>query len=71
MLRILVIVCVIILQPYARAAEPERFAAERRALMAEISALARETQAETGQGAFSVRVMEAIGKVPRHRFVPP
>src|SRR3990167_4711254 len=71
MLRILVIVCVIILQPYARAAEPERFAAERRALMAEISALARETQAETGQGAFSVRVMEAMGKVPRHRFVPP
>ena len=71
MLRIIVIVCAIILQPYAWAGEPDGFAAERRALVAEISALARETQAETGQGAFSARVMEAMGKVPRHRFVPP
>lgn len=71
MLRILAIVCAIILQPYAWAAEPDGFAAERRALVAEISALARETQSETGQGVFSARVMEAMGKVPRHRFVPP
>jgi len=70
MLRILVIVCAIILQPYVWAAEPDGFAAERRALMVEISALARETQSETGQGVFSAQVMEAMGKVPRHRFVP-
>ena len=71
MLRILAIVCAMILQVSAWAAEPDGFAAERRALVAEISALARETQAETGQGMFSKQVMQAMGKVPRHRFVPP
>ncbi|MGZ8982801.1 MAG: protein-L-isoaspartate(D-aspartate) O-methyltransferase [Methylotenera sp.] len=71
MLRILAIVCAMILQASAWAAEPDGFAAERRALVAEVSALARDTQSETGQGAFSNKVMEAMGKVPRHRFVPP
>lgn len=71
MLRILVIIAAIIIQPYAWAAGPEKFVAERRALVAEISALARETQAETGQGVFSKQVMQAMGRVPRHRFVPP
>lgn len=71
MLRILAIVCAMILQAPAWAAEPDGFAAERRALVAEISALARDTQSETGQGAFSNKVMDAMGKVQRHRFVPP
>lgn len=70
MLRILAIVCAIVFQSYVWAAEPDRFSTERHALVAEISALAKETQAETGQGAFSTRVLEAIDKVPRHRFVP-
>lgn len=70
MLRILVIACFIILQPYVWAVEPD-FAAERRALMFEISALAKETQSETGQGVISAQVMEAMGRVPRHLFVPP
>jgi len=60
-----------ILQPSAWAAEPDGFAVERQTLVAEINALAKETQSETGQGAFSNKVMAAIGKVPRHRFVPP
>lgn len=70
MLRILVIACFIILQPYVWAVEPD-FAAERHALMVEISALAKETQSETGQGVISAQVMEAMGRVPRHLFVPP
>lgn len=70
MLRILVIACFIILQPYVWAVEPD-FAAERRALMVEISALAKETRSETGQGVISAQVMEAMGRVPRHLFVPP
>ncbi|HNV88738.1 MAG TPA: protein-L-isoaspartate(D-aspartate) O-methyltransferase [Methylotenera sp.] len=70
MLRILVIACFIILQPYVWAVEPD-FAAERRALMVEISALAKETRSETGQGVISAQVMEAMGRVPRHIFVPP
>lgn len=70
MLRVLVIACSIILQPYVWAVETD-FAAERNALVVEISALAKETQSETGQGVFSAQVMEAMGSVPRHLFVPP
>lgn len=71
MLRILAIICAIILQPNIQAAEPDQFTAARHALVAEISALAKETQAETGHGAFSPLVLDAMAKVPRHRFVPP
>ena len=46
------------------------FDAQRREMMREISALARETALETGKAAFDERVMSAIGRVPRHRFVP-
>ena len=46
------------------------FTAERRALIDEIAALARETARETGRPAFDARVMTVLNKVPRHRFVP-
>lgn len=36
----------------------------------EITALARETRAETGKQALDERVMAAMGQVPRHAFVP-
>ncbi len=39
-------------------------------MVAEIAALARETGAETGRPRFGDAVMAAMGKVPRHRFVP-
>jgi len=45
-------------------------AAERARMVEEIAAMARETGAETGRPRFSDAVMAAIGKVPRHRFVP-
>ena len=47
------------------------FDARRREMMREISALARETARETGKAAFDERVTSAIGRVPRHLFVPP
>lgn len=71
MLRILAIICAIFIPPFSWSGEPDRFIAERHALVTEINELAKATQAETGQGAFSARVMAAMGKVPRHRFVPP
>lgn len=46
-------------------------AGERRAMVAEIAAEARATERWTGRGAFGERVMAAMAKVPRHRFVPP
>jgi protein-L-isoaspartate(D-aspartate) O-methyltransferase len=45
------------------------YARERQALLREIEAMARETGAETGRAVFSERVMAAMAKVPRHRFV--
>src|SRR2546423_14030520 len=45
-------------------------AAERARMVAEIAAMARETGAETGRPRFGEAVMAAMGKVPRHRFVP-
>ena len=39
-------------------------------MLDEISRMARETGPETGRGAFSGRVMEAMARVARHRLVP-
>ena len=52
----------------AQAQDP--YARERAALLKEIEAMARDTGAETGRVIFSARVMGAMAKVPRHRFVP-
>ena len=52
----------------AQAQDP--FARERAALLREIAAMARDTGVETGRPVFSARVMAAMAKVPRHRFVP-
>jgi len=50
-------------------AQDQRSAARAR-MVAEIAAMARETGGETGRPRFSDAVMGAMGKVPRHRFVP-
>ena len=47
------------------------FAAERARMVADIAQMARETAVETGRPAFSAQVMRVIGKVERHRLVPP
>ncbi|TSA49389.1 MAG: protein-L-isoaspartate(D-aspartate) O-methyltransferase [Nitrosomonadales bacterium] len=40
-------------------------------MLEEIAQMASETRFETGLAEFSPAVMAALGKVPRHRFVPP
>ncbi len=45
------------------------YAAARAKMVDEIAALARDTAAETGRAAFAARVMNAMRKVERHRFV--
>ncbi len=52
----------------AEAQDP--YAAPRKAMLDTIAALTRETRFETGRAAVSERVMAAMNKVPRHRFVP-
>ena len=49
----------------------DEFEAQRRALIGEIDALARETARETGRPAFDPRVMAVLARVPRHASSPP
>lgn len=53
----------------ASASAQDQYATARAKMADEIAVMARETAAETGRAAFSFRVMNAIGKVERHRFV--
>ncbi len=46
------------------------YSAQRARMVAEIAAMARETGGATGRPSFSEAVMTAMGRVPRHRFVP-
>jgi protein-L-isoaspartate(D-aspartate) O-methyltransferase len=55
--------------PPARA--DAEFVAQRRQMVEEIAALTRQTATETGRPAIDGRVVAALDKVPRHRFVPP
>src|SRR5262245_30755589 len=48
----------------------EDFAEERARLVQEIAAYAFHTSERTGRKSFDPRVMDAIGRVPRHEFVP-
>lgn len=43
----------------------------RARMIADIAQMARDTARETGRGVFDARVMAALGKVERHRFMPP
>ena len=48
----------------------DRHSAQRARMMGEIAAMARENGSATGRPSFREAVMTAMGKVPRHRFVP-
>jgi protein-L-isoaspartate(D-aspartate) O-methyltransferase len=45
------------------------FARQRQQMVVEIAAMAHATGTDTGRERFADRVMNAMGKVPRHRFV--
>lgn len=51
-------------------ATDDDFSRERQRMVAEIAAMAQATKSETGRPQFSERVMRAMARVPRHRFVP-
>lgn len=52
----------------ARAADA--FAAPRQRMVDEVREMARETRYETGRWSLEERVLAAMARVPRHRFVP-
>jgi len=49
----------------------DNYVAQRQAMLDDIAALTRETRMETGRTVISERVIAAMAKVPRHRFVAP
>ena len=53
----------------ATASAQDQYPVARAKMADEIAVMARETAVETGRAAFGFRVMNAIGKVERHRFV--
>ena len=53
----------------ARAGD-DAFEEARKAMVAEIAVMARETASYTGRPRFSTQVESALLRVPRHRFVP-
>jgi protein-L-isoaspartate(D-aspartate) O-methyltransferase len=65
-LRLLVIFALL---PLARA--DDDYAPMRLRMIEQITALQRENEGGTGKRALDARVMAAMGKVPRHQFVPP
>ena len=54
----------------ADAESQDSYSARRVAMVDTIAVLARETGRETGRERLNERVMAAMAKVPRHRFVP-
>ncbi len=52
-------------------AAEDRYAVPRKAMLDDIVAITRETRGETGRGQLNDRVLKAMSRVPRHRFVLP
>ncbi len=67
LLSILFFIAVTYVEP---SAAQDRYAAQRARMVTEIAAMARETGGATRRPRFSDAVMTAMGRVPRHRFVP-
>jgi protein-L-isoaspartate(D-aspartate) O-methyltransferase len=65
-----ILVPALLVMAAAPAAAQDAYATARSRMAAEIALMARETAAETGRARFRDAVMTAMGKVPRHRFVP-
>jgi protein-L-isoaspartate(D-aspartate) O-methyltransferase len=51
-------------------AEPDPYSAQRARMLADVATMAHESGGVTGRPVLSARVMAAMGRVPRHRFVP-
>lgn len=71
-MRVILLLALVVLAaaPAGPSAAQDRYARQRAHMVVEIAAMARETGGATGRPGFSEAVMAAMGRVPRHRFVP-
>jgi protein-L-isoaspartate(D-aspartate) O-methyltransferase len=59
------------LPAFATAGAADPLAAKRQRMVEEVREMAREARRETGRWNLEERVLGAMARVPRHRFVPP
>lgn len=52
------------------AGDSDDWSEQRRAMVREVAAMAREVREELGRDRLDARVLEALGRVPRHELVP-
>jgi protein-L-isoaspartate(D-aspartate) O-methyltransferase len=71
MVSLLAVLSLLAIMRSAPAAAQDPYAAQRARMVADIAAMARETGGATGRPRLSDAVMAVMGRVPRHRFVPP
>jgi protein-L-isoaspartate(D-aspartate) O-methyltransferase len=64
------VVVVFAVMPVGPPAAQDPYATQRARMLADIAAMARESGGATGRPILSGAVMAAMGRVPRHRFVP-
>ena len=57
--------------PAAAQRDDSSYADARGRMVEAVARMARDTARETGRASFAPAVMDAMGRVPRHRFVPP
>lgn len=69
--RALLVSAAIAAASHGASAAADEYAAQRRHMVDEIRAIARESGFETGRHRLEPRVLEAMERVPRHRFVRP
>ena len=56
--------------PAAAQGDESSYAEARGRMVEAVARMARDTARETGRASFAPAVMDAMGRVPRHRFVP-
>ena len=64
-------VFLVLAAPAAAQRDEASYAAARARMVEDVARMARSTARETGREALTPSVMAALGRVPRHRFVPP
>lgn len=63
-------VFLVLAAPAAGQRDETAYAAARARMVDDVARMARDTARETGRGTLAPSVMAALGRVPRHRFVP-
>ena len=68
---LLLVVAGLLWAAFGARAAPDGYEDARRGMLEAVRRLVADTRVETGRAALAAEVMRALGRVPRHEFVPP